>query len=893
MAFAAIFTTVSVAADGPTADPMTLAAIEPTLLEDSRPSISDDGEILVTQAVSEGRATIMLVDLSSGEETELTTPRPSARPGHSVMPQLSADGCTVTTMTELALDAFRDDDTGERWDLYQLLLPGCGGELGAWELVSSTAEGSARDDLDPSESFAVSATGSQIAFVHPTDGDVTSISIADLTRPITAADRIMAVAPAEASPPADTLSLHRGLAEPSLSADGSVLAFTAELTGADDAEGWVWAEADEAGEEAARQVLVWFRPSASEADTAPDATADAEADTGRFELVSIRPDGTVSAGAMTPMLSGDGAVVVFVSSDSELVAAQYRPCRDERCARQIFAVGVGNTDDPTDLVADPASGDDGAEQGSEQGADHEIGDGVIRLVSAVRERDHDQDHDQDGDGDLIAGDRSSWLGDVNFDGSQVVFITRAGNLSEVAVAAGGEATDGDLYLAELGLGELTRVTDMVATGVPAAHANPRFSASGRRLVFDTLVGDRLGDAPRTESSQTAPAPGDRPDTEAGLGPADGVDAPGGGPAPADELRSDPVEPTIAVTTVTPGDGDTPARSVVTITTTPKVSMPDLDFGSVIVGLASDERFVRVRNDGPGAFRPDSITTTDARFIVTDNGTCRSGVIVAAGSACTVTVVFRPDDGEPLTAELVVAEDGESADGAAVVRSMVSGAGGEPVIRAEPAGVDLGASVIGALDDDGELLPAAFDVIGFVNVGEVPLVVSDISVSSSDFVVFAEDCTARALGVAGRCEVAVAYRPASAGNHSALVRVSSSQQQYAAAVVSASAEYRPVIETFADAVPAGAPIGVSLVGFAAEAEVVVGLSDRPDTWAAVRTDAEGRAMAFIETRRLERSGQRTIVAVGPGNLRASTTIDIEREQRPAVGLPGFGYGFSGR
>ena len=889
MATAAMFAavsvaTVSVAADGIASDPMALAAIDPLLLDDSRPSISDDGQILVTQAVSEGRATVMLIDLISGEETELTTPRSSARPGHSVMPQLSADGCTVTTMTELALDAFRDDDTGERWDLYQLLLPGCGGELGAWELVSSTTEGSARDDLDPAEAFAVSATGSQVAFVHPTDADVTSIAIADLTRPITAVDRIVAVTPVETGPPADTLSLHRGLAEPSLSADGNVLAFTAELASADDAAdaGWVWAEADEPGEAAARQVLVWFRPSQPEADTVPDSdtTPDAEADTGRFQLVSTRPDGMVSSGAMTPMLSGDGAMVVFVSSDTELVAAQYRPCRDEVCARQIFAVGVGRTGDPAaDSAA--ASGDNRSEQGADHDSENGVGDGAvgvrdgeIKLVSAVRHG----DEDGDGDDDLIAGDRSSWLGHVNSDGSQVVFITRAGNLSEVAVSAGGEATDGDLYLAELGLDELTRVTDLVATGVPAAHANPRFSASGRRLVFDTLVGDRLGDAPIPESFPTSPAPDDEP---------------GGESAPDDEPRSNPVEPTIAVTTLTPGEIDAPARSVVTIITTPKVSMPDLDFGSVIVGLPGDERFVRVRNDGPGVFRPDSIMTTDARFIVTDNGTCRSGVIVAAGSACTVTVIFRPDDDAPVTAELVVAEDGDSVDGAAVARSVLSGAGGEPVIRVEPAGVDLGAAVIGAVDDDGELLPAAFDVIGFVNVGEVALVVSEISVSGPDFVVLSEDCTARALGPAGRCEVAVAYRPASAGNHSAVVRVSSSDQQYAAAVVSASAEYRPVIETFADAVPAGAPIGVSLVGFAAEADVVVGLSDRPDTWVAVRTDADGRAMALIETRRLERSGERTVMAVGPGNLRTSTTIDIERGQPAAVALPGFGYGFSGR
>jgi hypothetical protein len=333
--------------------------------------------------------------------------------------------------------------------------------------------------------------------------------------------------------------------------------------------------------------------------------------------------------------------------------------------------------------------------------------------------------------------------------------------------------------------------------------------------------------------------------------------------------------------------------VISITSSPKVSIPDLDFGSVVAGLPSDERFVRVRNEGPGVFRPDTFTSTDERFIVTDNGTCRRGLVVSAGSACTVTVVFQPDGNAAFTAELVVAEDVTHADGPVVARAMLSGAGGEPVIRVDPVGVDLGEVIVGAVDDDGELLPAPIDTVEFVNVGEVWMEIAEVSVSNPDFVVFSQNCTGRMIGPSDRCEVAVAYRPTSSGTHSAVVKVTSSTQQYAAAVLSASAVYRPVVETFAESLPAGAPIGVSLVGFAADSEVVVGLLDRPDSWVGVRTDADGRAMAMIETRRLERSGQRSVVAIGPENLRASTTIDIHRDAPDAIGLPGFGYGFSGR
>jgi len=783
-----------------------MAAIDPGLLDDARPSISDDGRILLTQSLVQGRATVILHDLAGGDEVELTALSASMRPGHSIMPTLSPDGCTVTVVTELALDLFRDDDLGERWDVYQLLLPDCGGQFGAWELVSSTPDGSARNDVDPAGSLSVSGTGSQIAFVHRSNADpaLTAITVADLTRPIADPGRLIEVEVVRQPPPSDTVSRHRGLAEPSLSADGTRLVFTADVER--DGDGWVWADAPVPGEFAPRQVLVWDRPG----DDRDDPIGDG------FALASTGTDGAVSTGAATPVLSADGRVVAFTSTDTALVEARYPPCRDHSCPTQVFAVeidggGADRSDDP-----------------------------VVRLVSAV----------VDDDGEVIAGDRSSWLGDVNLDGSQVVLLSRAGNLSEIAVSAGGQADDGDLYLAEFGLGTLMRVTDLVTAGVPAAHSDPRFSSSGRRLVFDTLVGSRF----------------------------DSV-----------------AEPDVATLTAGPSDGDQSGarRTVVSITTRPRVSMPDLDFGSVVAGLPSDERFVRVLNEGPGVFLPELITTSDPRFRVTGNGTCASGIVVSAGSACTVTIVFQPDANSDFEAQLVVAEAATGDDEGVSVTSSLSGAGGEPVIRVEPGGVDLGAVVIGALDDEGELLPAPFEVVTFSNVGETWVALNDVSSSNESFVIFAEDCTGRTIGPSGRCQVAVAYRPVSAGSHSAVVRVRSSNQQYAAAVFTASGEYVPEMTTFVESSVAGSPIGLSLSGYPAGADVVVGFADRPESWISVRADGSGRALALIETRPLERMGLRSLVAIGPGPLRASTSIEIRRERSPSVGVPGFGYGFTGR
>ena len=68
-------------------------------------------------------------------------------------------------------------------------------------------------------------------------------------------------------------------------------------------------------------------------------------------------------------------------------------------------------------------------------------------------------------------------------------------------------------------------------------------------------------------------------------------------------------------------------------------MAAADFGTVLVGWESEEIYVSVLNDGPGAFRPAVVTSTSPNFRVT-GGTCRRGVIVPAGGSCTVYLVFN-------------------------------------------------------------------------------------------------------------------------------------------------------------------------------------------------------------------------------------------------------------
>ena len=106
----------------------------------SNGSVSGDGRFVAYEGSPAGgdgsadsrTSTIYLTDRESNTTTEVTTVPDGLRPGDSVHPVMSGDGCNIVVVTELALDVFRDDDTGDRWDVYRLRLQHCGGAPGSW-----------------------------------------------------------------------------------------------------------------------------------------------------------------------------------------------------------------------------------------------------------------------------------------------------------------------------------------------------------------------------------------------------------------------------------------------------------------------------------------------------------------------------------------------------------------------------------------------------------------------------------------------------------------------------------------------------------------------------------------------------------------------------------------
>lgn len=419
------------------------------------------GELDVAEESPEGAddpraSTIYLSNREDASTVELSPIPAGLRAGDSIRPVISGDGCSVVILTEMALDVFRDDDGGDRWDIYRSVLPHCEGGVGNWELVSTRDDGSAlaRDDVRSEYSPAVSRSGTEIAYVHPDlrlfdAPGVNTITVVDLTIPVSDPGRARVVAGMPADRP-NTTFVHVGADQPAFSDDGRFVAYRSDAASAEGVPVWGTGPVD--GGRATQQVFVWDR-----LDRDPFTAV---------QLVSARPDGSpATAGAGEPALSRAGRIVAFSSPDDQLVPAVFPTCAEE-CPTQIYRL---------DRDVD---GNDVFDEVGSTSLDIVSVEPVVDDVSAP-----------------VVGRASSSQPSLSADGQLLVFVSKAPNLQLIQAIESGEPTDGDVLVADNGRSGLRRIS-VSSDGVrPAvgAHSAPQLSDSGRVAVFDTLAADQLLD----------------------------------------------------------------------------------------------------------------------------------------------------------------------------------------------------------------------------------------------------------------------------------------------------------------------------------------------------------------------------------------------------------------
>lgn len=763
-------------------------AVLPTDLVDARaPSLSNSGAWAVFEGtVVDGRRSVFRANVGNSQIAELSPVPESVRSGDTIQPRISADGCVVVAITQIAFDLFRDDDKADRWDVYRLLVPECGGQPNGWELVSSNSSGTARDGVFTEWAPAISGSGAVVAYVHQSDRSndaLATISVVDITIPINEPGRVQAVAGVPAEAPNGAF-LYSGFTAPELSQNGRHLAFVADATASALLPGW--GRGPNPGGPATAQVFVWDRVYGYQRNS--------------VRLVSGSNGTPAALGGDSPAMSEDGRVIAFRSADRTLLPAVMPVCpTPTTCPTQIYRFdrdtdGNGIFDE---VARRPA----------------------LALVSAV-------DAGVVLNGIPTAGDANSWSPSLSADGSQVVFVSDAVNLLPSRRSGGGDVTDGDVLIAEFKLGEIRRaLDDSSLASVPGAHDRPILSKTGQTLLFDTSAAAAL---------------------TAGQ----------------------------AITT-------SPGRNIVVARYTPQLGLAALDFGSVLLGFESAELYATVQNAGPAAFEPGAVFAMSPNFKVT-GGTCTTGVIVAAGDSCKVELTFNPTAPRGFESTLTVRSVGFVPT---EISTQLRGAAGDPILQANPGGVDMEAAIVG--ESGGRV------AIGITNNGYLPTRVARIDLGGlhpDDFEVVTQSCTGRALNAAASCAIEVEFKPGAPGYRSTLVRVATGIGEYTSAVVGGYARYAPTFNVSSSEATVGDDLGVGAYGFPPDVDISIGFDDGSQPFATVRTSGDGGFLSTISLPGNLRAGQRNLVATGPNATVAVSSVHIAGLPNiVSPQVPGFGLG----
>jgi WD40-like Beta Propeller Repeat len=754
------------------------------------PSVSGDGRYVVFQGVprvAEGTtdsrlSTAYLTDRETGETIEITPVPAGLRSGDSVHPVISGDGCSVAAVTQMSLDVFRDNDTEDRWDVYRSILPHCGGTLGDWELVSTRPDsgGLARDDVTLA-SPTLTRSGTSIAYTHPADhlfgaDGLTTISLVDLTVPLDDPLRSEFVGGSPADSPTDTF-VHAGLDQPSISGDGRYLAYRSDATSSEAVAGWGPGPID--GAAATRQVFVWEIEQ-------PDPFL-------AVHLVSATADGIPAPnGASEPDISRNGMNVAFASSSTELAPAVYPSCTTD-CPSQVF-------------VLDRDSDEDGEINANDER--------TVQLLSVANDVEP-----------VTAGTAPSSQPSISADGQLVAFVTKAPNLLPIEVTSIGGGDDGDLLLAEVRRGALSRLTNRPGEVVPTpgVHAHPDLSESGRTAVFDSA-------------------------------------------AAADLFV----------------DGALSGRQVVARSSEPSLSLANADLGTTLVSVASDEWYVAIVNDGPSSFRPTSATISNPEFTIdAKDSSCLYGSSIPAGGTCTVEVTFTPTRPGPAVGTLTVTEEGF---GAVTVSSEIRGAGGNPALRISPAGADLGVVKVGETSVEYQFdltnvsLSPAY-ITSFEINGE----------HKDEFAFATNNCAFRPVNPRASCSVGITFTPADQGRRTALVELSTGSGQYTTMLIAGDGEFEPVVELDATEVEAGRDFVATGSSYPPNTDITVVFGDGPNSSVTTKTDADGNFSVIVPVDPNERGGERRIVVQSSTGASASAPVQVIQDDTAFVGMPGFGLG----
>jgi len=224
-------------------------------------------------------------------------------------------------------------------------------------------------------------------------------------------------------------------------------------------------------------------------------------------------------------------------------------------------------------------------------------------------------------------------------------------------------------------------------------------------------------------------------------------------------------------------GRTPSYLPVTPMPAPSVSPPSITFTSQALGTTSTAQTFSVNNSvGAGAALViGSIGLTAGSDYAVSGGTCAVGTSLAAGTACSVTVTFKPTLAGTRSATLTVGHNGST--GSSTASLSGTGVDSSPTVTLSPTALSF-AQMVGTSSDPLRV------TLG--NSGTAALTVNTLAVSgaqASEFAIgSASTCKAGTSVAAGsNCFVELSFTPAATGARAATLAIGHSASSTAATV----------------------------------------------------------------------------------------------------------------
>ncbi len=190
----------------------------------------------------------------------------------------------------------------------------------------------------------------------------------------------------------------------------------------------------------------------------------------------------------------------------------------------------------------------------------------------------------------------------------------------------------------------------------------------------------------------------------------------------------------------------------------------LTFGSQPVGSTSANQSVTLTNSGNAPLSISNIAvagTNSGDFAQSDSCPVGTGTL-AAGSSCTISVLFAPSAAGVRAASLQVTDNASDSPESV----SLSGPGTAPAVGLTPAALSFGSQLVGST--------SGTQPVTLTNTGAAPLAISNIAVTGANAGDFVEsnNCPGASSSLAANatCSILISFAPSVAGSRSANVQI---------------------------------------------------------------------------------------------------------------------------